>query len=218
MRQIYKNYFEETRRIIKKSPSISLESAMKLNGKKRIAIFLMLMILLVISNLAISKFNTQQAQVIFQDNDHIRMGEKGEENSSEKKSEYGPFYKIPSSFWPKITILGTASAVMMYVALIFGFTSFFIGYNAGGRLAKGKVIAAIVTATTIGVLSRSIFIKVKVLIFDLLTKNLFEWNEMIVGTALDIFCYIFTIAYVAAIAVFIYETFTVTAREAFSSR
>ena len=79
-----------------------------------------------------------------------------ETQTEPEQHEYKNFYTIPPSLWPKITIGGTFTAVITYVALIFGIASYFIGHNAGGRLAKGKIFAAIGTATIVGIVGTAL--------------------------------------------------------------
>lgn len=130
-------------------------------------------------------------------------------------SQKGGFYKIHGYYWPKITFGGNVTAVIAYLALFFGFASFFIGHNAGGRLNKKKIFASIITASLIGIFSRSIVIKLQLFFFNFLTVSPFKMDELIAGTIVYVIFYIINILFVSSVAVYFYETFTVTAKEAF---
>ena len=133
------------------------------------------------------------------------------------KKEYKNFYSNPAFLWPKITIGGTFTAVITFVALIFGVASYFIGHNAGGKLAKGKIFASVGAATSIGILGRSLIILIEVKIFELL-KYIFPTDELILGTISEVIVYIIWITFLSGISVYFYETFTVTAEEAHPTR
>jgi hypothetical protein len=92
-------------------------------------------------------------------------------------SQKSGFYSIPKSIWPNITFFGNVSAVIIYLALLFGFASFFIGYNAGGNLNKKKIFSSIITATIIGTLSRGLVIKVELYLFEFLTVKVQRLNN-----------------------------------------
>lgn len=139
--------------------------------------------------------------------------ESGEEKGFNVKGEYDKFYVVPPSLWPKVTIGGTLSAVIVYVALIFGIASYFIGHNAGGKMNKKTIFASIGTATLVGICGRSITILARVKLYELL-KYIFSDNQILAGTISDLIIYILWITFIAGISVYLYETFTVTAKEA----
>ena len=132
-----------------------------------------------------------------------------------EKTKLGGFYTMPGSWWPSITFLGNVSAVIIYLALFFGFASFFIGHNAGGKLNKKKIFSSIMAATIIGVISRGIVVKLELILFDLLVGKPLKLSELLAGTIVETFTFVITLLFVSGISVYFYETFTVTAKEAF---
>ena len=127
------------------------------------------------------------------------------------------FYIIPPTCWFKISFWGIVSAVVIYLALAFGLASYFIGYNAGGRLNKSKIISAIGTAVVVGIIGRSFKIFLQLKLFRLLIKICPEsWGNPVVvaGTISDVVVYVLWLIFISGIAVFLYETFVVTAQEA----
>ena len=121
-------------------------------------------------------------------------------------------YKFPSAYWPKVKVLGSFSAIIIFVALTFGVVIYIIGYYAGARLNKPKILGAIIMATVVGVLGRS----VEALARYKLTLWLNDAikNEIVSTIVVDIFVYVVWIAFIAGISVHVYETFVVTAKEA----
>jgi hypothetical protein len=142
----------------------------------------------------------------------------GEYTSSDEKKAEGNnyFYIIPSSYWPKIKIGKSFSAIIIFVALLFGVVMYIIGQFAGGKLNRSKILASIIVATAVGFIARSVLICVQVF----LTKGLASviGNEMVAATIIDFFLYTIWIAFIAGIAVYFYETIVVTAKEAFPQR
>ncbi len=121
-------------------------------------------------------------------------------------------YQIPGTYWPKIRILGVFSAILVFVAITFGVVIYFIGYFAGGRLNKPKILGSIVMATLVALLGRSCE--------AWLRSHLTAWlymaikHEIAAAMIVDVVVYIFWTAFIAGIAVYTYETFVVTAKEA----
>lgn len=140
----------------------------------------------------------------------------GEENTVNGKTaiitENDNFYIVPAFYWPKITIGGTVTAVLFFVALIIGILSYPIGLNAGGKENKGQIFFAITTATLVGMLGRAVTIWVKIQFFRMLLALTGE-NEMLAGTIAELVIYFFWIIFISGISVYLYETFTVTAKE-----
>jgi len=135
------------------------------------------------------------------------------QEAAKAEKEYKHFYSNPAFLWPKITIGGTITAVITFVSIIMGIASYFIGYNAGGKLSKRTIFASIGTALAVGILGRSLTILIKVKIFELLCY-IFPGDKLILGTIAEVIIYVLWITFIAGIAVYIYETFTVTAEEA----
>ena len=94
-----------------------LENIM-VSDKKRRIIFIFLLVILFSAPFAFSQFEPDtQSQHQVEDLDI--------------KSSY--FEKVPTSYWFKITAIGTFSIIIVVVAFIFGFVSYFMGWNAGGK-------------------------------------------------------------------------------------
>lgn len=137
--------------------------------------------------------------------------------STEVVKQHTNFYMIPSSLWPKITIGGSVTAVIVFVALIFGIASYFIGYNAGGKINKPTIYSSIIIGVVVGVLGRSFMVLVQVKLYEVLNYIL-PINDVIAATIADIIIYIFWLTFICGICVYMYETFTVTAEEAHPTR
>lgn len=174
-------------------------------------IFILILLILITTSLSYTQYEPDYEKVKTPPQSKIRNDDDDEIKSSSN------VYVLYRSYWPKVTIGGAITAVVVYVALFFGLISFFIGHFAGGRLAKGKIFASVLTATLIGVFSRSIIVFTQIKLIKLL-KDSMGVNPFVAATIVDTTFFILTLLFVSAIAVNIYETFTVTAREAFSAR
>ena len=131
--------------------------------------------------------------------------------------EHTNFYMIPSSLWPKITIGGSVTAVIVFVALIFGIASYFIGYNAGGKINKPTIYSSIIIGVVVGVLGRSFTVLLQVKLYEVLNYIL-PINDIIAATIADVIIYTLWLMFICGICVYMYETFTVTAEEAHPTR
>jgi len=125
------------------------------------------------------------------------------------------FYRITETKWPKIQFWGVYSAMVVWVAFIFGLLSFLIGHYAGARLAKAKIWAAIIIATVVAVLSRAISVQLRTFLQTLLVHLV---GDETAASIADLIVYVFWTLYIAGVAVYLYETFTVTAKEAYPPR
>lgn len=122
------------------------------------------------------------------------------------------FQQIPISFWPKIQIFGTISVVIVTLALLVGIIMYIVGYYGGGRLNKAKINTAVIIASLIGIIGRTLIISIQVYLTTHLNKLLH--NEMIAATIVDFILYAGWITFIAGISVNLYEAFIVTAKEA----
>ena len=174
-------------------------------------ILMILMVVLVVYFVVTIFTSSQEGDMEYTAEEDYQEPEAQEPAKAEKG--YKHFYSNPAFLWPKITIGGTFTAVITFVAVIMGIASYFIGYNAGGKLSKRTIFASIGTAIVIGILGRSLIILIKVKIFELLCF-IFSGDKLILGTIAEVIIYILWITFIAGIAVYLYETFTVTAEEA----
>ncbi len=122
-------------------------------------------------------------------------------------------YTISPFYWPKIMVFGTASAVAVYVAIVYGLISIVTGWNAGGKLNKTKIYITIFLTTVVGILGRSLIIYIQQFLNNYIVKLVFK-DETIAGTISETIIYILWTAFLSAVAIFLYETFIVTAKEA----
>ncbi len=120
------------------------------------------------------------------------------------------YYRVPGYQWPKITAIKTFSAVLFFVALTIGIVSYFIGHNAGGKVNKGQIFFAIGIATAVGILGRSITIFIKITIYKYLSQF---FDAIIVASVVEFISYTLWTIFLTGISVYLYETFTVTAKE-----
>ena len=122
------------------------------------------------------------------------------------------FQPIPPGFWIKFTSFKTASIIIVLMAFILGFVSYYIGYSAGGDINKKEIRKAVYSALFIAILARPIAI------------NAHKWlgiglsymmpDNYAFGIA-GLITYIFWTLYTLAIPVYLYESFTVSAKEAY---
>lgn len=185
------------------------------NRNKRFLILISILIFLIFVNLALSQYDTKKDKN--KTNNSIFLSEK-QNDSTISDVETDGFYKVPESSWPKITYFKSISAVVCYIALFFGFAIFVIGTFSGARLNKSKVRAAIIIGVVIGIFSRSIFIRLQTYLYLLLIRKPLTMNAMLASSLVDLVFFIGGLFYVAGIAVYMYETFTVTAKEVFTPK
>lgn len=127
------------------------------------------------------------------------------------------FYTIPAFCWLKITFFKPIYAILVYVSILFGFVSYFYGSSAGGHVNKKKLLRAIGIATTVGILGRSFIVFLQIILYKIITYIIPgepEQEILIAGTISEVIIYVLWIMFIAGIAVFIYETLVVTAKEA----
>ena len=137
-------------------------------------------------------------------------------NNIDDTSEYTchkMFYKPFSSAWFKITAGGTYSAVLVIITVIFGLTTFFIGFQAGVKLTKRKILSSIVIAVLIGIGARSFNFFFKLKLMELLMIILPNDAILTAASIADGITYVIWMIFIAGIAVYVYETLIVTAKE-----
>ena len=108
-----------------------------------------------------------QDEKIVQDEKNVGEAKEFKEIFTQDKNSR--LYRVPGYRWPKISALGTVSAVIFFVALTIGIVSYFIGHNAGGRENKGQIFFAIGIATTVGLLGRSITLFLQIHLYQALS-------------------------------------------------
>jgi len=139
------------------------------------------------------------------------------EDEEQMTEEPNNFYHAPAFLWPKITYGGTFTAVVFIVFFSVGILSYLFGHFAGAKQNKKQIRTAIGIAVLVGVLGRSVMIFIEENFFHLLLYILPN-NELLAGTIAELIIYILWTTYIAGISVYIYEIFTVTAKEMFQNR
>jgi hypothetical protein len=122
------------------------------------------------------------------------------------------FQKIPTGYWIKISAFKTVSIIIILLAFILGFVSYYIGISAGGDINKSTIHKAIFSALAIAIVARPIEIMAHYYLGAGLSYIM--PNEYAFGIA-GFIVYILWMLYVLAIPVYLYESFTVTAKEAY---
>jgi len=180
-----------------------------MNSKMRLIYFVMLVFILTCATIGFSQYKSS-----VKPQDRTPQVKTEGENKKESSDHW---YELKGTLWPKVQILGVYSSLVAWVAIIFGIASFLIGYHSGGRINKAKIWAAITIATIVGILGRSVNIMIRLKIewlFSLVIKN----NPTLVATIAESIVYVIWLVYISGIAVYMYETFTVTAKEAYPPR
>ena len=194
----------------------------KLQGMHMITIkkFAMIIGLVFITILSSDLLLSQDDYQFFETDDEYQQVERQDEEDRSHSSrdnmnatwDSDPrFYDTHPYRWPKVTIFKSASAVVIYVCILFGFLIFVIGWYGGARLNKAKVITTMIVATGVGVIGRSFIIMIQLAIYNFLKGRL---GEIAAGTIAESVIYVFWILFISGISVFLYETMIVTAREA----
>ncbi|MDZ7332374.1 MAG: hypothetical protein ONB31_10390 [candidate division KSB1 bacterium] len=119
--------------------------------------------------------------------------------------------EVPPEYWFSITALKTVSIIIVLLAFILGFVSYFIGMGAGARINKREIRNSILPALIISIFARPIPILVHKYLglgFSYIMPESYAY-----GLA-GFIVYIFWMLYIIAIPVFLYESFVVTAKEA----
>lgn len=127
-------------------------------------------------------------------------------------ASYSMFQKVPSGYWIKINAFSTVSIIIILLAFILGFVSYYIGMSAGGDINKREIRKAIMSALIIAIFARPIEIMVHHYLGAGLSYMMPE--EYAFGIA-GFIVYILWTLYLLAIPVYLYESFTVTAKEAY---
>jgi len=132
-----------------------------------------------------------------------------QENTQAYSDKYLP---MPQYRWPRIRIFGPTSAVIVYVAVIFGAAMYLIGYNAGAKLNKGAIITSIVLATSVAIVARSFALWIQLNLYKLLFS--LGQSRILAASMAEAIVYMVWMFYITGISVMLYEAFTVTAKEA----
>lgn len=122
------------------------------------------------------------------------------------------FQPIPPAFWFRIASFKTASVIIILLAFILGFVSYYIGISAGGDINKKTIRKAILSALVIAIFARPIAINAHYYLGIGLSYIMPE--DVAFGIA-GFITYILWTLYLLAIPVYLYESFTVTAKEAY---
>jgi len=124
---------------------------------------------------------------------------------------YSIFQEIPPGYWIKLNAFKTVSIIIVILAFILGFVSFFIGVSAGASINKSEVRKAILSALAIAIFARPIAINAHY--YMGVGLSYIMPNSYAFGIA-GFIVYVLWMMYVIAIPVYLYESFTVTAKEA----
>jgi len=122
------------------------------------------------------------------------------------------FQPIPPGFWLRIGSFKTASVIIIILAFLLGFISYYIGYSAGGDINKKEIRKAVLSALVIAILARPIAINAH---YYLGLGLAFIMPEDVAFGLAGLIIYILWSLYLLAIPVYLYESFTVTAKEAY---
>jgi len=122
------------------------------------------------------------------------------------------FQPIPPAFWIRIGSFKTASIIIVILAFLLGFISYYIGYSAGGDINKKEIRKAILSALVIAIFARPIAINAH---YYLGLGLAFIMPEDVAFGLAGLIIYILWSLYLLAIPVYLYESFTVTAKEAY---
>jgi len=122
------------------------------------------------------------------------------------------FQQVPPSYWIRIDAFKTFSIIVVLLAFILGFVSYFIGLNAGGRENKSQIRRSIISTMVIAMVARPVFI----LGHQLLGRSLaYMLSESVAYGIAGLIIYFIWTLYIVAIPVYLYESFTVSAKEAY---
>ncbi len=121
------------------------------------------------------------------------------------------FEPVPPSYWVKLTAFKTVSIIIILLAFLLGFVAFFIGSSAGAKLNKREIRKSITAAMVIAMVARPISNLAHRWIG--LGLNYILPEDYAFGVA-GVIVYFFWSLYIISIPVFLYESFTVSAKEA----
>jgi hypothetical protein len=122
------------------------------------------------------------------------------------------FQPVPPAFWIRIGSFKTASIIIIILAFLLGFISYYIGYSAGGDINKKQIRKAILSALVIAIFARPIAINAH---YYLGLGFAFIMPEDVAFGVAGFITYILWSLYLLAIPVYLYESFTVSAKEAY---
>ena len=122
------------------------------------------------------------------------------------------FEPIPPAYWIKFTSFKTVSIIIILLAFLLGLVSYYIGHSAGGDINKKEIRKSVISALTIAIIARPISIMAHKYLG--LGLDYFLPEAYAYGIA-GLIVYVLWMAYVLAIPVYLYESFTVTAKEAY---
>ncbi len=183
-----------------------------MKNTKRLLLISMIVLLILLSHMILfgkyqyEYFERQPEQPTAEDQNYNNT------NQSTPQLDSKRFLEMPAFFWPRIMIFGSPSAVVVYVALIFGISMYVIGYRAGGRLNRGSIITAITLTTLVAVFGRSFILWLQIFLY----KFLFSVTDSspVAASLAEAIVYVVWVIFIAGISVNLYETFTVTMKEA----
>lgn len=122
------------------------------------------------------------------------------------------FQRTPQEYYIKITAFKTFSIIIIVLAFLLGLVSYYVGLSAGGDINKKEIRKAILSALVIAIFARPISILAHQYLGIGLSYILPE--NYAYGFA-GFITYVLWNAYLLAIPVYLYESFTVTAKEAY---
>lgn len=128
------------------------------------------------------------------------------------------FEDVPLQIYIKIDAFGTVSLLIVLLAFLLGLVSFFMGWNAGGRQNKKVIRKSIISGVAIAIIARPFILWIHHLLERLVEATFSGPAETLAMSILGIAMYVIWSAYLVSIPVFLYEVFTVTAKEAYPPR
>jgi hypothetical protein len=172
-----------------------------MSRKKHKLLLLSFMLMMVLStSLSFSQFEPE-----------TKPAPQREEEALPAPPTYSIFQEIPPGYWIRINAFKTVSIIIIILAFILGFVSFFVGVSAGASINKSEVRKAILSALMIAIFARPI--EVNAHYYLGVGLSYIMPNSYAFGIA-GFIVYILWMMYVIAIPVYLYESFTVTAKEA----
>ncbi|UCE05906.1 MAG: hypothetical protein JSW07_20325 [bacterium] len=122
------------------------------------------------------------------------------------------FQEIPTGYWIKFNAFKTVSIIIVTLAFILGFVIYIQGLNAGGRVNRKEIRKSIIYALVIAIFARPVSINAHYYLGLGLSYILPQAYAY--GIA-GFIVYILWMVYIIAIPVYLYETFVVSAKEAY---
>ncbi|MDZ7264908.1 MAG: hypothetical protein ONB16_10015 [candidate division KSB1 bacterium] len=121
------------------------------------------------------------------------------------------FEPVPPSYWVKFTAFKTVSIIIILLAFLLGFVAFFVGSSAGAKLNRREIRKSITAAMVIAMVARPMSNLAHRWLG--LALNYILPEDYAFGIA-GFIVYFFWCLYIISIPVFLYESFTVSAKEA----